>query len=392
MQRRRFLAAGGVGASGLLAGCTDVLGDDDDSVPERDPANEVADSIATAVGLTNTAALSLDSVDTDFEDPEQIEFDEDEPRDRLDAARTALEDAEAADDGSREGDIVAVRSYIELVESMLDMFVALLAGGSELADSDESFDPDEIEQLRESIDRAREPIERAVSARSTGVDRLTSVDESVLAALDAEFETVADGFAELESFTDGFDALTAGYGTLLDGVEHVDTAQAQFEAEEYDGARDGFGDATAEFDAANVTFTDGRPDAHEELNGEFDRATGRSDSLVRLSSSHESMLDGRELLVEGQEEFEEENFAAASAAFSGAQEEFTAASEELDAEPQPDGEFEVEFEQARCRAANLSESADEFAAAADAAERGDLVEAEQRFEDGEEALDAVTDC
>ncbi|MCL9813550.1 hypothetical protein [Natranaeroarchaeum aerophilus] len=391
MERRRFLAAGGVGASGLLAGCTDVLGDDD-SVPERDPANEVADSIATAVGLTNTAALSLDSVDTGFEEPDTIEFDEDEPRDRLTEARTALEDAEADDDGSRETEIAAVRAYIGIVESMIDMFVELLDGASELSDSDESFDPDDIDRLRGSITAARDPIERAVSARTAGSEHRDSADESALTDLDAEFKTVTDGFDELVSFTDGFDVLTTGYATLLDGVEYVETAQDQFSAEEYDDARVGFADATAAFDTANSTFSDGQSDAHEELDGEFDRATGRSDSLIRLSSSHESMLDGRELLEDGKEEFENEEFGAASAAFSGAQEEFTAASEELDAEPQPEGEFDAEFNQAQCRADNLGEAADEFAAAADAADQGNFIEADQRFENGEDALEAAENC
>ncbi|QSG01623.1 hypothetical protein [Natranaeroarchaeum sulfidigenes] len=390
MERRRFLAAAGVGVTGPLAGCTGVL--DDETAPERNPANEVTDNIRTAVGLANTAALSLDSVETDFEDPDRIEFDENEPRDRLAEARTALDDAEADDDGSHETEIVAAQAYVGIVESMIEMFVELLDSASELADSDESFDPDDIDRLRESITGARDPIERAVSARTAGSEYRDSADESTLTDLDAEFETVTDGFDELVAFTDGFDVLTTGYATLLDGVEYVETAQEQFSAEEYDDARGGFADATAAFDAANSTFTDGRSDAHEELDGEFDRATGRSDSLFRLSSSHESMLDGRELLEDGKAEFENEDFEAASAAFSGAQEEFTAASEALDAEPRPDGEFDAEFDQAQCRADNLGEAAEEFAAAADAADQGDFVEADQRFEDGEDALEAAENC
>ncbi len=390
MERRRFLAVAGVGVTGTLAGCTGVL--DDEAVPERNPGNEVADNIRTAVGLANTAALSLDRAGTEFDSPEAIEFDEDEPRDRLVEGRSALDDAEAADDGSREDDIAAVRAYIGIVESMIGMFVELLDGATELADSDESFEPDEIDRLRTSITSARDPIERAVSARASGVEYRDSADEVVLRALDAEFETVTDGFAELVSFTDGFDALTAGYATLLDGVEYVDTAQEQFSAEEYDDARGGFADATAAFDAANSTFTGGRSDAHEELDGEFDRATGRSDSLRRLSASHESMLDGRDSLLAGKEEFESENFSAASDAFSEAGTEFASASDELEADPQPDGEFDSEFDQARCRAENLAESAEEFEAAADAADQGNFVEADQRFQNGEDALEAAENC
>lgn len=392
MERRRFLAAAAVGGSAGLAGCTSILGDDDGAVPERNPANEVTDNVTTAVGLANTAALSLDAVDAQFDDPTTIEFDETEPRDRLEEARTALDDAEAADDGSQAGDIAAVREYVGLVESMVDMFVALLGGAEQLADSDETFDPEQIDRLKSSVSGARETVERAVTARDAGVESRDTVDSDRLAALDAEFETIAEGFAELASFTDGFEALTAGYGTLLDGVEHIDTAQSQFEAETYSDARAAFADATTAFESAGSTFAGGRSDAHEELDAEFQRAIGRSDSLTRLSSSHESMLEGRDRLIEGRDQFEDENFDAASDAFAAAEDSFASASGEVADDSRPAGEFETQFEQARCRAENLQTSAEEFDAAAAAADDGNIREAETRFDAGQAALDAVANC
>lgn len=392
MDRRGFFAAAGVLASGTLAGCTDVLGDDDGTTPERDPANEVTDGINTAIGLANTAALSLDAIDLQFEDPAAIEFDATEPHDRLDRARTALDDAEAADDGSRSDDIAAAREYVGLVASMVEMLAELLDGATELGDAEETFDPESVEQLQSSLDAAREPVERAVSARETGVEHRDAAAADLLATLDAEFETVAEGFTELVAATDGFDTLTAGYNTLLDGVEYADTAQTLFESEEYEGARDTFGDATGAFESARATFEDGRADAHEELSTELDRATARSDSLTRLSASHERMIEGREPLIDGRDEFEDGNFDAAGAAFADAHGIFTDAETRLEADPAPPEEFDTQFEQARCRASNLRISAEEFAAAVDAAESGDLREADSRSRAGQDALDSVANC
>jgi len=392
MERRRFVAAAAVGGTAGLAGCSSILGDETGAVPERNPAHEVTDNVTTAVGLANTAALSLEAVDTQFDDPAAIEFDETEPRDRLDEAGTALDDAEAADDGSQAEDIAAAREYVGIVESMVDMFVALLGGAEQLADSDEAFDTAEIDRLESSVSAAREPIERALTARDAGVESRDSVDDDRLIALDAEFETVAEGFAELVSFTDGFDALTAGYGTLLDGVQHVDTAQSLFDSEEYEGARGSFADATTAFESAGSTFADGSSDAHQELDTEFQRAIDRSDSLTRLSSSHESMLEGREPLIEGRDQFEDGNFDAASDAFAAAADSFASASEELTDDSRPAGEFDTQFEQARCRAENLQTSAEEFDAAAAAGAEGNLREADDRFDAGQAALDAVANC
>ncbi len=392
MNRRQFLAAATVTGSATVAGCFGALDDDDGEPAPRNPELDVVDDINTAIGLTNTAALALDRAATNFEDPGAIEFDEDEPRKRLDAARDALDDAESQDDGTHADDIELARSYATVVEALLDMFVELIDGASELEASSDEFDTEDVDELRTSIDAAREPVDRALDARTAGTEVREELDDDRLVELDAELESILDGLDELGAFTGGFDSLTAGYVELLDGVEEVVEAGEAFENEQFDRARDEFERATVAFESAATTFEDGEPEAPEDLSDEFERAIDRSGSLTQLSTAHESMLDGRDSLDDGQAEFENENFDAAEREFETAESAFADAEADLADDPRPEGEFDSEFEQARCRSEYLVTAAEEFSVAAHAADRGDFLEAEGRFEAGEQELDRVSEC
>jgi len=286
MDRRRFISTlAATGASASLAGCSNPLSDG--STPERDPENAVMDELYTAAGELNTAALALGTVSADIDAPEDVEFDESGTRDRIETARSAIENAAEADDAnSFETEIEQARSYADAIEAMVDAFVALLDGATALSGLDDEFDPDALGDVRTALDESREPLETAVSESDAASAAIESTDETVLNDLDAEMERVADAVDELVRVSETLSELSGGYATLVDGIDDLKTGQQQLENREFTAAEQSFAAAGTSFESADATF-DAERAPESEFDGRFETAQCRSGHLVDAAGSFE---------------------------------------------------------------------------------------------------------
>lgn len=392
MDRRRFISTlAATGATASLAGCSNPLSDDG-STPERDPENAVMDELYTAVGELNTAALALGTVSSDIQNPADVEFDESEPRERIDTARTALDAAEEADSGSFETEIEQARTYADAIESIVDAFVALLDGAADLSSLEGDFDPDALGDVRTALEESRDPLETAVSESDAASTAVENADEAVLNELDAEIGRVADAVSELSGFSEGLNGLSKGYRQLVDGVDDITTAQQGFADENYDESGAAFENARGHFGDARNTFESGSESAPDQLDDRFGRALERSDSLVALSGGYGTLLDGMGDLQTGQTQFENEEYAAAEESFAAAGTSFADADETFDTKPAPEGEFDGRFETARCRSGHLVDASGSLEEAAAAADGGDLVRARSKAEEGRQQVEDARNC
>lgn len=313
MNRRRFVAAlAATGASASLAGCSNPMSDDDDTVPERDPQNEVEDELYTAVGELNTAALSLSVVGEDVANPADVEFDESEPRDRVRAAREALDAAEQADSGELSAEIEQVRTYATVVDETIEAFASLLEGASELASLESEFDVEAVDEVRATIDASRDPLEAAVSASEAARSAAEDAGAEALSDLDAEFERVRDALDELSGFATSLDSLSLGYLDLLDGVDLIDTGRQQFENGQYAQAGESFDAAGTSLDDASEAFDVGST-PNERLDARFETAQCRTERLSQGaqhlkdaadSADSGNVLRARDQAEQGEQEIE----------------------------------------------------------------------------------------
>jgi|GEM_PF-2340704 len=392
MDRRRFISTlAATGATASLAGCSNPLSDDG-STPERDPENAVMDELYTAVGELNTAALALGTVSSDIQNPAGVEFDESEPRARIDTARTALDAAEEADSGSFETEIEQARTYADAIESIVNAFVALLDGAADLSTIDGEFDPDALGGVEDALEESRDPLETAVSESDAASTAVENADEDILSDLDAEIGRVADAVSELSGFAEGLDGLSQGYQQLVDGVDDITAAQQGFADENYDESGTAFENARSHFGDAHSTFESGSEAAPDQLDDRFGRALERSDSLVALSGGYATLLDGMGDLKTGQTQFENEEYAAAEESFAAAGTSFADADETFDTKPSPEGEFDGRFETARCRSGHLVDASASLEEAAAAADNGDLLTARSKAEEGRQQVEDARNC
>ncbi len=392
MERRRFISTlAATGATASLAGCSNPLSDGG-STPERDPENAVMDELYTAVGELNTAALALGTVSSDIQNPADVEFDESEPRDRIETARAALDAAEEADSGSFETEIEQARTYADAIEGIVDAFVELLDGAADLSSLDGEFDPDALGDVEDALAESRDPLEAAVSESDAASTAIENADEAVLNELDAEVERVADAVAELSGFAVGLDSLRQGYQQLVDGVGDITTAQDGFDEENYDESGTAFENARSHFGDAQSTFESGSEAAPDQLDDRFGRALERSDSLVALSGGYATLLDGMSDLETGQKKFEKEEYAAAEESFAAAGTSFEDADATFDTKPAPEGEFDGRFETARCRSGHLVDASGSLEEAAAAADSGNLVRARSKAEEGRQQVEDARNC
>ncbi|SNZ16200.1 hypothetical protein SAMN06269185_2722 [Natronoarchaeum philippinense] len=391
MDRRRYLSAlAATGASASLAGCSNPLSDG--STPERDPQNAVMDKLYTAIGELNTAALALGTVSADIETPADVEFDASGPRDRIETARTALDEAEDAASGSFETELQQARTYADVIAAMVDAFADLLTGARDLSTLESQFDPDAIGELRTMLEASRDPLSSAVTAAENATSGLESAEASVLRDLDAAISRVSDAASTLVGFSQGLDGLSLGYLQLVDGVADIDTAQQRFTEEAYSESQTAFENARTHFQNSQSTFQSGAEAAPEQLDERFSRATDRSDSLNTLAGGYATMLGGMTDLQTGRQQFENEEYEAASESFAAAGAAFEDASATFDTEPAPAGEFDSRFETARCRSGHLVEAADTLSEAATAADNGNLIRARSKAEEGQQQVEAAKNC
>jgi len=291
MKRRRYLqAVGAVGAVGI-AGCSGGGGGDGDGGDEdgEDDPVDTADRgpayhIDVAVGELNTAAIALADYQERFRegDDGDFEFDAERQGERIGTARESLA---AAEEGGPDQEQTA---RIEGLRAAANALQAASGAIGELRGAS-----DELETVDPAVrDRNFSTARRRLSAPA---DRVSSVDQSVsstrgsIEQLDAErmnatnlrFSELRDGVRELDALVGSFDTLLTGYDAMIAAGETLQEGRTQFDAREYQSARESLAEADRQVGDARSAFQAGRSDAPERLQGRFDTALCQSGRLSR---------------------------------------------------------------------------------------------------------------
>lgn len=358
MERRAYLRVLGVTATGAIAGCGALQGNNGGTADGFTPT--AADYLAVAVGKLNTVALAVDTFQED--DPRESTFDEAKPRDRLETASDSLDEAEGLASEDQQPDIDAVRNYLTIVESTVDGVVGLLSASGQLEEAQERIDGTDldVEAVQEPITQATEASSGAVDARDRAMSASSEANGDRLAELDAEFEALRDGLDTLSGYITGVDGLASGYNTYLPGVTALQDADNKVSDDAFEAALSAFDRAVGEFDAASTLFADAQVDTPETLTADLNRGEQRSESLRVFAAGHMALLDGRLELDTAATAIENEEFEAARDALNVGNEAAATASEQFEAGRNvPIDEF-----------AELFETADQRAIAMDALTKG----------------------
>jgi len=380
MERRGYLRGLGVTGAGALAGCVGLLGNSEESAEGFTP--RAADHLAVAVGKLNTVALAVDEFQGG--DPRESTFDGTKPRERLETARGALDEAESLAGESQQPNVEAVRRYLTIVESTVDAVVNLLSASNGLEQGQEQIDGTEIDvgAVREPITQASEASASAVEARDRAVSTSEAADGDRLASLDAEFEALRDGLDTLSGYVTGVDGLASGYDTYLGGVAELRTADDEVSNDAFEAARDAFDRAVGEFDAASGRFADALSEAPETLVADLERGDQRSTALGYFADGHVTLLDGRLELDTATTAVENEEFDAARESLAAGNEAAVAASEQFASGVDvPIDEFSDPFETADLRAVAMESLTSGYVTLLDSHDH--IRTAETQFENGE---------
>jgi hypothetical protein len=380
MKRRGYLRWLGATGAGALAGCAGILGNTEESAEGFTP--QAADYLAVAVGKVNTVALAVDEFQGG--DPRESTFDETKPRERLETARGALDEAESLAGESQQPDIEAARRYLTIVENTVDAVVNLLSASDGLEQAQERIDGTDVDvgAVQEPITRASEASASAVEARDRATSTSDEADGDRLASLDAEFEALGDGLETLSGYVTGVDGLAGGYDTYLGGVTELQTADDEVSNDAFDAAREAFDRAVGEFDAASGRFADAASDAPETLVADLERGDQRSTALGHFAGGHVTLLDGRLELDTATTAVENEEFDAARDSLAAGNEAAVAASEQFAAGVDvPIDEFDDQFATADRRTIAMESLTSGYITLLDSHDR--IQTAETQFENAE---------
>lgn len=259
------------------------------------------------------------------------------------------------------------------------------------AASDEVDDPANI-----AIDepRLRDRLSRARTALSTA--------ESAEAAGDFQAALTATG-----DYVDAVGGTLDATARLTDAGDPLQTLADHLFAQEFDAAADELGtlqpildDARSMVAAAESTAQGIDAEAIDEYGARTDEladgiATLREITVGgdELAAGYEDLLDGRARLDEGRAESEQGNYSTAETAFLDAKSLFSDATVHFEtARTETSGQFSTRIDRALCRSGNLENAAEHFAAAAAAAQEGDLTTAQNESVAGDADLEAATNC
>ena len=358
MNRRQYLTRTGIPLATLvaMAGCLDDLPGSDSSGDSVAVADRTGDrELDRAVGELNEAALALFAAD-DFEEPTDVEFDPDEPTERIESARTHLETAADELDDDRESEIELLRTYAAVLERLVDVtetvtdetleedfktaFEAI--GDDDAADDDDGTDGETDDGLADNTDdSAGDGSDGEADADDDLEEASATIDERTDEFAVAETNH-AEAAADVESFDEAFERLVRiDPAELADGVATL-------------------GDAVA--------------------------------SLVTLGDGLESLLGGYESLQTGREHMENQAYGKAETAFGNAESTLETATATLEEDEEPPGGIAEHVETATCQSEHLADAAASFKQWAIAASNGEPVAAQNHKEAGEQSVDAASDC
>ena len=267
MRRRRYLRAVSTTAVALsLAGCTGEEGgdgnaraDDGTAAPTDDGSRQVDAAIAAAVGELNTAVGELDAAQTRFAEDRSFEFEG--VADRVEAARSELDDAEPDASDDQRAAIEEVREYAAVVAAMNDAFLTLVDAEDEVTTVRSAVESEAYDRAGDLVDHLSTETGEARATLDDASDAAEGMDAEALESRDSvEIARVRDGYDQLASLAAGFDALAVAYGDLIDGRVALAEGRARADESDYSAAAESFGDAETSFDAG----TDAASDALDE--------------------------------------------------------------------------------------------------------------------------------
>ena len=304
MRRRRYLRGLSTAAAGLaLAGCSSGGSDDEaatdggaDDSTTTDGSRRIDEAIAIAIGELNTALGELSAAQDRFAADESFDFAG--VQDRVDAARTELNGIEGEPSDEQSTAIAEVRTFATVVEAMNGAFLTLVDVEPDAADAESAIQDEEYDRAETLVTN----IENATGEAQTRLEGVRGdvegMDANVLESRDSEeVDRIREGYAELLSLTNGFNALSRANGDMIDGRTAMATGRDRVDADEYAAAETEFERAGDRFGAANETATsalDARPP--ERVTGPLQRAACRSDHLVtaaeHFAASARAAADG----------------------------------------------------------------------------------------------------
>lgn len=305
MNRRDHLRWVGMIGASAVAGCSLLREESEGSASEFIPQS--SDYLSVAVGNLNLVALAIRNLQ-ESSDPRTVTFEEGEPRERLDKADSAIQNAEDQSESANQQDIDAVRTYAAVLEATIQTVIDLLAASQHLEETKEMLGETELEvdTARDAISQAKNTSASAVTARETATSRINRADSDRLGALDAEFAAVRTGVETLSGYVAGVDGLSRGYDTYLAGVADAQQADTEIDTESFETAKDAFASAVASFQDAETVFMNTLAETPDTVNTELETGQRRSAVLRFVSAGNITLLNGRATLKTVESAFEDD--------------------------------------------------------------------------------------
>ena len=291
MRRRRYLQTVSTTAAALsLAGCTGEADDgnaqaDDDRDTSADGGNRQVDAaIATAIGELNTAVGELNAAQTRFAEDRSFEFDG--VADRVETARSELDDAEPDASDDQRAAIEEIREYVAVVAAMNDAFLTLVDAEDGVATVRSAVESEEYDRASGLADDLSTRTGDARSTLDGASDAAEGMDAEILESRESvEIAKVRDGYDQLSVLAVGFDALAVAYGDLIDGRAALAEGRNRTDEGDYSAAAESFGDAKTAFDAGTTTATDALDESPpERVAAELRALSCRGDHLATAAS------------------------------------------------------------------------------------------------------------
>ncbi|WP_435334459.1 hypothetical protein [Haloarchaeobius sp. TZWWS8] len=246
-------------------------------------------------------------------------------------------------------------------------------------------------------------VERTLEVVSLARTELDAASETATAEQQKDIETLRHLATVMESM--------AHIVSTFQGENpnaHLEEIQSTVEAENYEKALTMVRDAKSQVAAADEHVTAANEAAEaidparlEAVDAvEFGRVepaltklTALVNGFLKLATGYEEILLGREHLVAAKDHLEAREYDEANAAISDAKARFTAADEQFSGIPDdaPD-DVSAHLDRSRCQTDHLIAAADHFEKATEAADDGNLLEADEQKQAGEAELQKVNEC
>jgi len=285
MRRRELIVGAGVALS-AFAGC---LGEEQVALSERPPENEVEDAIRIAVGEANTVALELATAREDAGSPADVSVDAAALQERLDGARSGLDGvagSEAA--GDYQAELEAARSYVGVVEGLVQGTASLADAAGRLAGLESELQNGNYDAAAQEIDAIQPTVDDARTAAEDAQADANAIDAETLDPYGAKMGELEDGLEAVGNLSVGADELTTGYESVLTGQDHMETGGAAYQAGDVATAEAEFQAAGEEFDAATGHFETARSETDGELEQQISVALCRSRALSEAADHYEA--------------------------------------------------------------------------------------------------------